>query len=230
MQYIADGFIEAFKLLVSFDAEIYKIIGLSIIVSMTSTIIASVVGIILGIALGLGDFKGKQRIMRFVYAMMALPPVVIGLLTAIVISRRGPLGFMGLIFTPTAMVVAQTILITPIITGIVASAAKENGRQISETSKLLGGSRLDRALLVVNELKRAIAVAISSGFGRGISEVGAVMIVGGNIQGHTRVMTTFIAMNNSMGNYSKSLAMGLVLIGIAVFTNAVIHMNAEERI
>jgi tungstate transport system permease protein len=228
MQYILDGFIEAFQLLISFDPEIYKIIGLSVIVSMTSTVIASVIGIILGIALGLGSFKGKQRIMRLVYAMMALPPVVIGLLTAIVISRRGPLGFMSLMFTPTAMIVAQTILITPIVTGIVASAAKESGREVSEVSKLLGGSRLDRAILVIKELRRTIAVAVSTGFGRGISEVGAVMIVGGNIQGHTRVMTTFIAMNNSMGNYSKSLAMGLVLIGIAVFTNSVIHRNAEE--
>lgn len=227
MQYILDGFIEAFQLLISFDPEIYKIIGLSVIVSMTSTVIASVIGIILGIALGLGSFKGKQRIMRLVYAMMALPPVVIGLLTAIVISRRGPLGFMGLMFTPTAMIVAQTILITPIVTGIVAGAAKESGREVSEVSKLLGGSRLDRAILVIKELRRTIAVAVSTGFGRGISEVGAVMIVGGNIQGHTRVMTTFIAMNNSMGNYSKSLAMGLVLIGIAVFTNSVIHRNAE---
>jgi len=154
---------------------------------------------------------------------MALPPVVVGLFVAIVISRRGPLGSMGLMFTPTAMIIAQTILITPIITGLIYNAVKEHGDAINEVALILGGSKFDRLKLVIVEMKKTIAVAVTTGFGRGISEVGAVMLVGGNIKGHTRVMTTFIAMNNSMGNYSKSIAMGIVLIGIAVATNMMIH-------
>jgi len=223
MNYIMDGFAEAFQLLASFDQEIYKIIGLSIGVSFTSTLLSSLIGIVLGMLIGLHEFPFKRGIVRCVYAFMALPPVVVGLFVAIVISRRGPLGSMQLMFTPTAMIIAQTILITPIITGLIYNAVKEHGNAIREVALILGGTKIDRLKLVVIEMKKTIAVAVTTGFGRGISEVGAVMLVGGNIKGHTRVMTTFIAMNNSMGNYSKSIAMGIVLIGIAVATNMMIH-------
>jgi len=223
MNYIIDGLIEAFQLLISFDQEIYRIIGLSIGVSFTSTLLSSLIGIVLGMLIGLHEFPFKRIVVRCVYAFMALPPVVVGLFVAIVISRRGPLGSMGLMFTPTAMIIAQTILITPIITGLIYNAVKEHGDAINEVALILGGSKFDRLKLVIVEMKKTIAVAVTTGFGRGISEVGAVMLVGGNIKGHTRVMTTFIAMNNSMGNYSKSIAMGIVLIGIAVATNMMIH-------
>jgi tungstate transport system permease protein len=230
MTYIVDGFIGALKILSSFDQEIYSIIGLSIFVSFTSTMISAIFGIIFGILLGLSDFKGKSIIVRCMYAFMALPPVVVGLFVAIFISRRGPLGSLQLMFTPTAMVVAQTLLITPIISGLVYNATRTYGNQISEVCMSLGGTWWNRMVLVFFELKKSIAVAITTGFGRGISEVGAVMIVGGNIKGHTRVMTTFIAMNNSMGNYEQSIAMGLVLIGIAIVTNSVIHRLTGEEL
>jgi len=230
MDYIINGLIEALKLLISFDLEIYSILGLSIVVSLTSTVFASLFGVFGGIVLGLYDFKFKRFIIRIVYAFMALPPVVVGLFVAIILSRRGPMGSLELLFTPTAMIVAQTILITPIITGLIYNATKAHGETISQVSMSLGGTVKDQILLVFIELKKTIAIAITTGFGRGISEVGAVMIVGGNIKGHTRVMTTFIAMNNSMGNYSKSIAMGLVLIGIAIITNGFIHRMSGERI
>lgn len=223
MDHILGGFMEAIKLLISFDQEIYKIIGLSIGVSFVSTLLSSLIGILLGMVIGLNDFPFKRILVRLVYSFMALPPVVVGLFVAIVISRRGPFGGMGLMFTPLAMVVAQTILITPIITGLIYNAVKEHGDEIREAVQMLGGSKWDEIILIARELKKTMAVAVTTGFGRGISEVGAVMLVGGNIKGHTRVMTTFIAMNNSMGNYSESIAMGIVLIGIAVVTNTMIH-------
>ena len=222
MATIFEGFIEAFYLLASFNKEIYSIIGLSIFVSLSATIISSVVGILFGTLIGLTDFRFKKTIVKFVYSFMALPPVVVGLFVMLIISRRGPLGGYQLMFTPLAMISAQTILITPIITGIIYNQTKEYGNEIREVSLVLGGNKIDQMILVVSELKRTIAIAITTGFGRGISEVGAVMIVGGNIKGHTRVMTTFIAMNNSMGNYSESIAMGMVLIGIAILTNTII--------
>jgi tungstate transport system permease protein len=230
MGYIVDGFVEALKLLVSLDKEIYTIIGLSIFVSISSTMFSSIIGVFAGIIMGLNDFQLKKAIVRIIYSFMALPPVVVGLFVAIVISRRGPLGSLELMYTPGAMIIAQTILIIPIITGLVFNATNEHGEIISEICKTLGGNKIDRFFLVIRELKKPIAVAITTGFGRGISEVGAVMLVGGNIKGHTRVMTTFIAMNNSMGNYSKSIAMGIVLITIAILTNSVIHRVTGDKI
>jgi len=223
MATIFEGFIEAFYLLASFDKEIYSIIGLSIFVSMTATILSSVIGILVGTLMGLNEFPLKKTIVKIVYSLMALPPVVVGLFVTLVISRRGPLGNYQLMFTPLAMIIAQTVLITPIITGIIYNQTKEYGEDIREISLTLGGNKIDQTILVMRELKRTIAIATTTGFGRGISEVGAVMIVGGNIKGHTRVMTTFIAMNNSMGNYSESIAMGIVLIVIAVCTNTALH-------
>lgn len=223
MDHIINGLIQALKLLASLDHEIYKIIGLSVGVSFLSTLMASVIGIIVGMAMGLYEFPFKRVVVRLVYSFMALPPVVVGLFVAILISRRGPMGQFELMFTPLAMIVAQTILITPIITGLIYSAVKEHGDAIREVAHMLGGSKWDEIILIAKELKKTIAVAVTTGFGRGISEVGAVMLVGGNIKGHTRVMTTFIAMNNSMGNYAESIAMGIVLIAIAIATNTFIH-------
>ncbi len=230
MAHISEGFIEAFKLLIGLDAEMYSIIALSIAVSVTSTLIASLGGIVIGSLIGLYDFKFKRVLVRIIYAFMALPPVVVGLFVAIVISRRGLLGSLQLMFTPTAMIIAQTILITPIVTGIIYTATKEQGATIKELAITLGANKWDQLKLVIVELRKSIQVAITTGFGRGISEVGAVMLVGGNIKGSTRVMTTFIAMNNSMGNYSQSIAMGLVLILIAIITNMFIHRISGDEI
>lgn len=229
MSIILEGFKEAFYLLISFNEEIYSIIGLSIFVSLSSTIISSFIGIAFGTAMGLNDFPFKKILVKLVYSFMALPPVVVGLFVALMISRRGPLGSYQLMFTPTAMIIAQTILITPIVTGIIYNQTKEQGNHIREIALTLGGNKVEQMILVIKELKRTITIAITTGFGRGISEVGAVMIVGGNIRGHTRVMTTFIAMNNSMGNYSESIAMGIVLLAIATFTNSIILRISGDK-
>ncbi len=154
MDYIFNGLLEALKLLISFDLEIYSILGLSVVVSLTSTVFASLFGVFGGIVLGLYDFRFKGFIIRIVYAFMALPPVVVGLFVAIILSRRGPMGSLELLFTPTAMIIAQTILITPIITGLIYNATKAHGETISQVSMSLGGTVKDQILLVFTELKK----------------------------------------------------------------------------
>jgi len=223
MDYILEGFSDAVKLLVSRDKEIYSIIALSMYVSFASTLISAFIGVPLGFILGLKDFRGKRIFARFLNTAMSLPPVVIGLVVAIVLSRRGPLGKYQLLFTPTAMIIAQTLLVTPIIMGVIFNSTREKGLVVEKICMTLGANRLDTLIVLVKELRQNILVAITSGFGRAVSEVGAVMIVGGNIKNHTRVMTTFIAMNQSMGNYSTSIAMGMVLLFISFLVNSILY-------
>lgn len=168
----------------------------------------------MGFVLGLKGFKYKNFVGKILYTCMSLPPIVVGLVVAIMISRRGPLGSFSLLFSTTGMIIAQTLLVTPIITGILFNSSKERGKEVKQICKTLGGNRVDTLFLLIREMKVTMLVAIATGFGRAILEVGAVMIVGGNIRGHTRVMNTFIAMNHSMGNYSTSIAMGIVLLSI----------------
>ena len=228
MGYILDGMSEAINLLLSLDKEVYSIILLSVFVSLTSTFISTVLGIPIGFVLGVKKFKFKKLFTRVLNTSMSLPPVVVGLAIAILLSRRGPFGDYRLLFTPTAMIIAQTILVLPITTGIIFNSAKVRGKSIIEICKTLGGSKRHMLLLFTLEMRRDIIIAIATGFGRAISEVGAVMIVGGNIKGHTRVMTSFIAMNNSMGNYSMSIAMGLVLLLLAFLTNSILQFAMAE--
>lgn len=223
MGYILDGFKEAFMLLIHFDKEIYSIIFLSMFVSFSATLFSSVIGIPCGLFLALKSFRFKKIFTRLLYTFMSLPPVVVGLTVAIIISRRGPFGQFELLFTPAAMIIAQTLLVTPIIMGIIFNNAKEQGHLIKQICKTLGGNSFDTLVLLIKEMKINILIAVVTGFGRAISEVGAVMMVGGNIKGHTRVMTSFIAMNNSMGNYSTSIAMGLVLLLISFITNSILY-------
>lgn len=163
------------------------------------------------------------------YTAMSLPPVIVGLVVFLILSRKGPLGFLQLNYTPLAMIIAQTLLITPIIMGIVYNRTKEDGHLIMNVGKTLGASYLQRLILLIRELRISIFIAIVTGYGRAVSEVGAVMIVGGNIKGHTRVMTTSIAMLKSMGDYELAIAIGLVLLLISFIVNAILyHFQREE--
>jgi tungstate transport system permease protein len=228
MTYFSDSFKEAITLLTTFDQEVYGIILLSLFVSFSSTVISTVMGIPLGLTLGLKTFKGKGVVTRIIYTMMSLPPVVVGLAVAIILSRRGALGSFRLLYTPAAMIIAQTVLVTPIVTGIVFNAAKAHGEGVRRVCKTLGGNTIDIIWLLIAELKINLLIAVVTGFGRAVSEVGAVMIVGGNIKYHTRVMTTYIAMNNGMGNYAKALAMGLVLLSISFIVNTLLYHFGME--
>lgn len=223
MDYILNGFIEAFHLIFSFDPEIVQIVLLSLFVSFSSTLYGTLIGVPFGILLGINNFKGKRVVSRLLYTFMSFPPVIIGLFTALFLARSGPFGHFQLMYTPTAMIIAQTILVTPVIMGIVFNHASTNGYEIVKTGKTLGANKWNILILLVLELKGVIMIALVTGFGRAISEVGAVMIVGGNIRGFTRVMTTFIAMNNNMGQYSISIAMGIILMTISFITNSVLY-------
>ncbi|MBM7615866.1 ABC transporter permease [Alkaliphilus hydrothermalis] len=228
MKEILDGVINGFRLLFSLEPEVYGVIYLSLFVSLSSTIIAAILAIPTGIIIGTKEFFLKRSLVRSIYTMMSLPPVIVGLIVYLSISRKGPLGHLGLAFTPTAMVIAQAILVTPIITGILYNGTKEKGLEIKRVAKTLGANKLQTLILLIKELRFSIFTGIVSGFGRAISEVGAVMIVGGNIKGHTRVMTTTIAMLRSMGEYESAIAIGIVLLLLSFIINSILyHLQAD---
>ena len=223
MDYIIQGFAEAFKLLFSFEKEIYKIILLTLYVTIMSTLISTLIGVPLGILIGIKNFRFKRTLIRILYTLMSMPPVIAGLFVYLVLARRGPLGQLELLFTPAAMIIAQVFLVAPIIMGITYNSTRDKGHSIKQVAYTLGADKRQALLLLLFELKADIFAAIVSGFGRAISEVGAVMLVGGNIKGHTRVMTTSIAMLQSMGDYSQAIAIGLVLLVLSFIINSVLY-------
>lgn len=229
---VREGVLSALRLLVSGDPEILRIIGLSLAVSVSATGLASLAGIPAGLFAGLKRFPGKRLFRTVVFALMGIPPVIVGLVVMLVLSRKGPLGQLQLLFTPQAMIIAQFLLVLPVVTGIVFGTAARDAAGIDELGLTLGGTRTQRLFLLVRELRGTMGLAVATAFGRAISEVGAVMLVGGNIRDKTRVMTTFIAMNNNMGEYEKSIAMGLVLLLLSLLLHGVIqHFSggAHER-
>ena len=228
IDYIAQGFKEAINLLISFDKEIYEIIFLSLFVSTSATIIASLIFIPMGIHLGIKDFKGKKAFSRILYNFMSIPSVVVGLLVAILLSRRGPLGHFDLMYTPKAMIIAQTLLVTPLILGFTYSLGKNRGKEVQKIGITLGAGKFDIIILIIRELKIDLIVNVVTAFSRAISEVGAVMIVGGNIKNRTRVITTAISMMNSMGEYPMAIALGLVLLIISFGINSLIYTYSGE--
>lgn len=228
MREIISGLYEAFLLLISFNEEIYGIVFLSLYVSLTSTLISTIIAVPLGTALGINEFKGKNIIVRLIYTFMSLPPVIAGLFVFLIIMRKGPLGYLRLSFTPTAMIIAQTCIVVPIIIGLTYNGIKEKGSTIKELGTTLGANNYQTLLLLIFEMRMVILAAVVAGFGRAISEVGAVMIVGGNIKGHTRVMTTFIAMLQNMGEYSMAIAVGIILLFLSFVINGILF-NLQQK-
>ncbi len=228
MGYISQGFKEAIRLLTNFDREVYSIVFLSLFVSTTATIIASILCIPMGIYLGIKNFRGKRLFSRILYTFMSIPSVIVGLVVAILLSRRGPLGHLELLYTPKAMVIAQALLVTPLILGLSYSLAKNRGKRIEKIGLTLGAKKLDIILLIIRELRIDLMVNVVTAFSRAISEVGAVMIVGGNIKGHTRVITTTISMMNSMGDYPMAIALGIVLLIISFIINSILYTYSGE--
>lgn len=229
MDYIFDGFLEALDLIISFDPEIYKVIFLSLFVSTTATILASLIFIPLGIFLGITNFRGKKIFSRLTYTFMGIPSVVVGLIVYIFLSRRGPLGFLDLLFSPEAMIIAQTLLVLPLIFGLTYSLGKNRALEIQKVAYTLGAGKWETVILIIRELKIDILVNIATAFSRAISEVGAVMIVGGNIRHHTRVMTTSISMMSSMGDYPTALALGIILLIISFGIQSFIYSYSQEE-
>ena len=209
--------------------EIVPVILMSLYVSISSTLIASTVGMLLGIPTALMNFKCKRVLISITNTLMSVPPVFMGLVVYILLSRRGPLGSFQLLFTPTAMIIAQTLLIIPIIYGLTVSIISKNGEIIKNTCTSLGANRREILLMIIKENKTQLLSAVTAGFGRAISEVGAVMIVGGNIKGFTRVMTTYIALETGKGNFNEALIIGIVLLTISFIVNGLLHLFGERE-
>lgn len=228
MDIFVESLSEAFRLIFSFDLEIFEIVLLSLQVSLSSLLIASLLGIPMGILLAKKSFKGKSMLVRILYTLMGLPPVLCGLFVYILFMRRGIFGQFQLNYTVKAMIVAQVLLITPIITGLTMNHTQQKKNQISALAKTLGANKKDTFFLFLFELRFGILTAVISGFSRAISEVGAVMIVGGNIEGKTRVMTTYISQLKGMGELSKALAVGLILLIISFLVNSILYHIQKE--
>ncbi len=204
-------------------SDILPVIGLSLRVSLTAALIASIFGLTLGVITALHEFKLKKLLMRVTNTLMSLPPVLIGLLVYMLLSRRGPLGSYGLLFTPTAMIISQCLLVFPIIFGLTVSSVSETAKDIELTCITLGAGKRDTILTILSECRMQLLSVITAGFGRAISEVGAVMMVGGNIRGETRVMTTYIALETGKGNFEEAVFIGIVLLFISFIINITLY-------
>jgi len=216
---LSEAFTTAFRLIADFDADLFEIVGLSLRVSGLALLLAAFLGLPIGALVGLLRFPGRKLTVVLLNASMGLPPVVVGLLVYIVLSRSGPLGALGLLFTPTAMVIAQTVLIAPIVAALTRQAVEDHAEEIDEQLRSLGANRRQRMATLLWEVRFTLATALLAGFGRAIAEVGAVIIVGGNIAHVTRLMTTAIALETSRGDLPMALGLGIILLIIAVAVN-----------
>lgn len=207
--------------------ELWGIVALSLQVSLSAVALATLAGLPLGAAIAVGRFPGRPAVIVLLNALMGLPPVVVGLAVYLLLSRAGPLGSLGLLFTPGAMVVAQTILILPIIAALSRQAVEDAWREYDEQLRSLGVDGVRAALTVLWDVRFSLLTAVLAGLGRASAEVGAVMIVGGNIDGVTRVMTTTIALETSKGDLPLALGLGIVLIGIVLVLNAAAFLVKE---
>ena len=220
MNDLGAAFAEAWKLLGSLDPDLISIVALSLQVSLIAVVIATLIGLPLGALIAVERFPGRKALIVLLNALMGLPPVVVGLLVYLLLSRAGPLGSFGILFTPSAMVIAQTVLIAPIIAALARQTLEDAWREYEEQLRSLGARRFDAALTLMWDTRFSLVTIVLAGFGRAAAEVGAVMIVGGNIDGVTRVMTTTIALETSKGDLPLALGLGLVLIGLIIALNA----------
>lgn len=219
MSYFADSLSTAVALITSFDKEIYQIVITSVSISIIAAIIAATVAVPAGTLMGLYDFRGKQLLQHLLNTLMALPTVVIGLLLYGLFSRLGPLGYLQLLYTPTAVIIAEAVLIFPIMMNLTVVAVTSSDKRLVPTLISLGAKPSQLLLQVMKQCRFATLAAVIAGFGRAIGEVGAAMMLGGNIEGYTRTMTTAIALETSKGEFEVGLALGLLLLFIAFGIN-----------
>jgi tungstate transport system permease protein len=221
---LSDAITQALTLVSQTDASLLEIIALSFKVSLSAVVFATVIGIPTAMLMAIYQFRGRSVLHILVDTLMALPPVVVGLIVYLLLSNSGPLGIWGLLYTPTAMIIAQTLLITPIIVALALPVFSQHWLKIGEQMLLLGLKRRHCFSVLIKESSNSLITVILAAFGRAIAEIGAVMVVGGNIENHTRVMTTAIAMETRQGNLALALALGLVLILCALLINASAHL------
>jgi len=222
-----DAVLSGLRLVATLDLRLWEIVGLSLAVSLSAVALATLLGLPLGAAIAVGRFPGRQAVIVVLNALMGLPPVVVGLFIYLLLSRAGPLGELGLLFTPQAMVIAQTVLVLPIIAALARQSVEDAWREYEEQLRSLGVQGWGGALTVLWDIRFSLLTAVLAGLGRASAEVGAVMIVGGNIDGVTRVMTTTIALETSKGDLPLALGLGIVLIAIVLALNAGAHLIKE---
>jgi tungstate transport system permease protein len=227
MNDVSRAFAEAFSMIARLDSQLVDIVVLSVQVSLTAVFIAALVGLPLGAALAVRRFPGRQSVIVLLNALMGLPPVVVGLLVYLLLSRAGPLGSFGILFTPAAMVIAQAVLVTPIIAALSRQILEDVWLEYEEQLRSLGASRTRAGLTLLWDSRYSLVTVVLAGFGRAAAEVGAVMIVGGNIEGVTRVMTTTIALETSKGDLPLALGLGFILVALVIGLNAMASVIRE---
>ncbi|PWH19127.1 MAG: tungstate transporter permease [Ardenticatenia bacterium] len=229
MDLIVEGISRALVLLFTGDAELWRVIGLSLLVSGTATLLSLLVGIPTGTFLALTDFPGRRIVVSLVNTGMGLPPIVVGLFVTILLWRSGPLGGLRLLYTPAAMVIAQCVIATPIVTGLTLAAMQALNPKLRLQILALGATRLQMLWLLMREARLPLLAAVMAGFGGAVSEVGASIMVGGNIPGQTRVLTTATVMETSRGNFAMAIALSLVLLWLMLCVNAFLTVIQQRR-
>jgi tungstate transport system permease protein len=210
----------ALELVLSADPTLMAIVRLSLAISLTATVLAAIVGVPFGALIALSRFRGRGAVIVVLNALMGLPPVVVGLAVYLLLSRSGPLGAFGILFTPSAMIVAQTILVMPIVAALTRQIVEDLWEEYSDELSAMNVGPLGRIMTLIWDGRFSLVVALLAGFGRAAAEVGAIIIVGGNIEGFTRTMTTAIALETSKGDLPLAIGLGMVLITIVILVNA----------
>ncbi|OPX62333.1 ABC transporter permease [Methanoregula sp. PtaB.Bin085] len=224
MDEITQGIAQAFDLIVTLNPDMLEIAALSLYISLSATIIAAIIAIPAGGLIHFHEFRGKQALIVIIQTLYSVPTVVVGLFLYLLISKSGPLGVLGLLFTPQGMILGQTVLIVPIMLGLVISALSGIDKSISDTLVSLGATSFQKILEILKEARYAILSAVVLGFGRAIAEVGVAMMIGGNIRGHTRVLTTAITLETGMGDFGLSIALGIILLSVALVVVIVLNI------
>ena len=223
------GLTRAVELIISFDPEVMEIAARTLRIAGTSCLLASLISLPLASLIHFRQFRGKRVLINIIQTLFSVPTVIVGLFVFVLLSRAGPLGELGILFTPTAMVIGQMILITPILLGLTISALSGVSKEIIETATSLGASGFQLVLLVLREARYAVLAALILGFGRALSELGVAMMVGGNIRGFTRVMTTAISLATTRGELEMALALGIILLFLALVINIVLNRLQQRR-
>jgi tungstate transport system permease protein len=229
MSFFIDSLIEAFKLIIHFDSSIYQIVWTSLKISLIATTTAGIVAIVSGIYIGISEFRLKRTLQHILNTLMAMPTVMIGLVLYGLLSRKGPMGELGLLYTQPAVIIGEACLIFPIIMNLTIGAVHSSDQRLKMTLQFLGASKYQQIMPLIGELRETLVAALIYGFGRAIGEVGAAMMLGGNIQGVTRTMTTAIALETSRGEFELALALGVFLLAIAFLVNFFLQLLTEKN-
>ena len=224
MSEITAGIVQAIDLIVTLNPEVMHVALLSLYISLSATVLAALIAIPIGSLIHFQEFRGKRALIILIQTLYSVPTVVVGLVIYLLISKSGPLGVLGLLFTPQGMILGQTVLIIPIMMGLVISALSGIDWSISDTLVSLGATQLQKVIEIVREARFAIMSAVVLGFGRAIAEVGVAMMIGGNIRDQTRVLTTAITLETGMGNFPLSIALGIILLVIALIVVVALNL------